>query len=202
MLPRLVIDHAAVATTYRTRQIPYPSRSNVLVTRPCSLPSGQVLLNAAGTAAVSPIYMPPAMRGAVRFRRPSRRRPDADIVSLPRALSQANGAHHHNRRALLASAARIILNRDAPYPHGARTFEDVWTLIAIFVPISGALLGAGVAFYVGMSACRHVGMSACRRAVGARRLTRSALDMATGGCLHGAAIAVARVRPHSGAHHG
>jgi len=35
-------------------------------------------------------------------------------------------------------------------------FEDVWTLIAIFVPISGALLGAGVAFYVGMSACRHV----------------------------------------------
>lgn len=95
--------------------------------------------------------MPPAMRAAVRFWRPSRRRPDADIVSLLRALSQANGAHHHNRRALLASAARIVLNRDAPYPHGARTFEDVWTLIAIFVPISGALLGAGAAFYVAMS---------------------------------------------------
>ena len=82
--------------------------------------------------------MPPAMRGAVRFWRPSRRRPDADIVSLPRALSQANGAHHHNRRALLAPAARIVLNRDPPYPHGARMFEELRTLIAIFVPISGA----------------------------------------------------------------
>ncbi len=94
--------------------------------------------------------------------------PDAeqkqDVAPTPASPTADVGPVQHRQPASFSTATRLTLDALVRFIlvvtgsgtfiyivlasfHATRTFEDVRTLIDIFVPISGALLGAGAAFY-------------------------------------------------------